>query len=84
MNWKEQYDLNVKILDSLSFPDPDPCEDVGVYMDRIQEQFKDIQLPPEMEGELFNSIGIEEFCDYLREHRGYYISEEIRYRVWPK
>lgn len=80
--WKIQYDETIKILDSLDFPLPEQEEDLYHYRDRIEEQFKDIDLPPAFEGELFNFIGIEEFADYLREHRNMYIREDIKYTVW--
>ena len=82
--WEIQYDKTIKILDSLNLPEPEQGEDLYDYKDRIKEQFKDIELPPEMQGELFNVMSIDEFGTYLHKRYGWIIDESITYHIWRK
>ena len=85
MNWKEwkvQYDMTIKILDSLNLPEPEQGEDLYDYKDRVEEQFKDIELPSEMQGELFNVMSTDEFWTYLHKRYGWIINESVTYQIW--
>ena len=84
MTWQEEHDLSVRVLNALSLPQPENGEDAWDYMDRVEQQFSGIDLPPEMEGELFNFMSMEEFCDYLHEYRNIHVQEDIHYRLWPR
>ena len=77
--WRIQYDKTIKILDSLDLPQPEQGEDLYDYRDRIEEQFKNIELPPEMQGELFNVMSANEFGIYLHKRYGWIINESITY-----
>jgi len=80
--WQIQYDKTIKILDSLDLPEPEQGEDLYDYRDRIEEQFKNIELPPEMQGELFNVMSTDEFGTYLHKRYGWIINENITYHIW--
>ena len=76
--WQVQYDKTIKILDSLELPEPEQ----GDYKDRVEEQFRDIELPPEMQGELFNVMSTDEFGTYLHKRYSWIINESITYHIW--
>lgn len=80
--WQIQYDKTIEILDSLDLPEPEQGEDLYDYRDRVEEQFKNIELPPEMQGELFNVMGADEFSAYLHKRYGWIINENITYHIW--
>lgn len=80
--WQIQYDKTIKILDSLDLPEPEQGEDLYDYRDRVEEQFKNIELPPEMQGELFNVMSADEFSIYLHKRYGWIINESITYHIW--
>lgn len=82
--WKDQYDKTIEILNSLDLPEPLLGEDLWHYQDRVEEQFKNIKLPQEFDGELFNFMNTEEFADYLQQYRNVYIQEEVKYTIWRK
>ena len=79
---KEQYNKTIQILDSLDLPEPKQGEDLYDYKDRVKEQFKDIELPPEMQGELFNVMNTYEFGKYLHKRYGWIIHEDVTYYIW--
>ena len=81
-DWKVQYNETIKILDSLDMPEPEQGEDLYDYKDRVEEQYRNIELPPQFENELFNFINIEEFGDYLHKRYGWIINESITYHIW--
>lgn len=80
--WRIQYDKTIKILDSLDLPQPEQGEDLYDYRDRVEEQFKNIELPSEMQGELFNVMSADEFGTYLHKRYGWIINESITYHIW--
>ena len=82
MTYFQEIELTEQILNSLDFPPPEPGEDLYHYQDRIEELFKDVDLPPVFQGELFNFMSPEDFADYLREQRNMYVKEDIKYTVW--
>ena len=80
--WRIQYDKTIKILDSLDVPEPEQGEDLYDYRDRVEEQFKNREVPPEMKGELFNVMSADGFGIYLHKRYGWIINESITYHIW--
>ena len=80
--WKVQHDKTVEILNSLELPEAKQGEDLYDYRDRVEEQFKDIELPPEMKGNLFNVMSANEFGTYLHKRYGWVINESTTYYIW--
>ena len=80
--WKAQRELTFQILDSLDLPQPEQGEDLYDYRDRVEEQFKDIELPSELQGELFNVIDGQDFGKYLHKRYDWTINEDITYSIW--
>lgn len=84
MTYFQEIELTEKVLNSLDLPEPISGEELWHYRERIEEQFKDIELPQEFDGELFNFMNIEEFADYLRQYRNVYVQKEVKYTIWRK
>jgi hypothetical protein len=85
MNWKEEIAFNERILDGLDLPEPENREDLLDYRDKIEDMFKDVELPPEMKGDLFEFMGMDDLAVYLQKRFGIRVVEETRYvirRVW--
>lgn len=85
MDWKAEIVFNEKILDGLDLPEPENHEDLIDYRDKIEDMFKDVELPPEMKGDLFEFMGLDDFAVYLQKRFGVRVVEETRYvirRMW--
>ena len=70
---------NKEILDKLDLPKPEIGEDVWDYADRIEEMFKDVTLPEDYDGCLFNYLDVYELGDYLGDRFNMVCEEEIRH-----
>ena len=81
MNWKEEIAFNERILDSLDLPEPENYEDLIDYRDKIEDMFKDVELPPEMKGDLFEFMGMDDLAVYLQKRFGVRVVEETRYVI---
>lgn len=81
MNWKEEIAFNERILDGLDLPEPENHEDLIDYRDKIEEMFKDVELPPEMKGDLFEFMGTDDLAVYLQKRFGVRVVEETRYVI---
>lgn len=81
MNWKEEIAFNERILDGLDLPEPENHEDLIDYRDKIEDMFKDVELPPEMKGDLFEFMGIDDLAVYLQKRFGVRVVEETRYVI---
>ena len=85
MNWKEEIAFNERVLDGLDLPEPKNHEDLVDYRDKIEDMFKDTELPPEMKGDLFEFMGNDDLAVYLQKRFGVRVVEETRYvirRMW--
>lgn len=81
MNWKEEIAFNEKILDGLDLPEPEDHENLIDYRDKIEDMFKDVELPLEMKGDLFNFMAQDELAVYLQKRFGVRVVEETRYVI---
>lgn len=81
MNWKEEIAFNEKILDGLDLPEPENHENLIDYRDKIEDMFKDVELPPEMQGDLFNFMAEDDLAVYLQKRFGVRVVEETRYVI---
>jgi hypothetical protein len=81
MNWKEEIAFNERVLDGLDLPEPENHEDLVDYRDKIEDMFKDVELPPEMKGDLFNFMAQDELAVYLQKRFGVRVVEETRYVI---
>lgn len=81
MNWKEEIAFNERILDGLDLPEPENYEDLIDYRDKIEDMFKDVELPPEMKGDLFEFMGQDDLAVYLQKRFGVRVVEETRYVI---
>lgn len=81
MNWKEEIAFNERILDGLDLPEPENHEDLIDYRDKIEDMFKDVELPPEMKGDLFEFMGMDDLAIYLQKRFGVRVVEETRYVI---
>ena len=81
MNWKEEIAFNEKVLDGLDLPEPKNHEDLVDYRDKIEDMFKDTELPPEMKGDLFEFMGLDDLAVYLQKRFGVRVVEETRYVI---
>lgn len=81
MNWKEEIAFNERILDGLDLPEPENHEDLIDYRDKIEDMFKDVELPPEMKGDLFEFMGQDDLAVYLQKRFGVRVVEETRYVI---
>lgn len=81
MNWKEEIAFNERILDELDLPEPENHEDLIDYRDKIEDMFKDVELPPEMKGDLFEFMGMDDLAVYLQKRFGVRVVEETRYVI---
>ena len=85
MDWKAEIVFNEKILDGLDLPEPENHEDLVDYRDKIEDMFKNVELPPEMKGDLFEFMGLDDLAVYLQKRFGVRVVEETRYvirRMW--
>lgn len=81
MNWKEEIAFNEKVLDGLDLPESENHEDLIDYRDKIEDMFKDVELPPEMKGDLFEFMGADDLAVYLQRRFGIRVVEETRYVI---
>ena len=81
MNWKEESAFNERVLDGLDLPEPENYEDLIDYRDKIEDMFKDVELPPEMKGDLFEFMGLDDLAVYLQKRFGVRVVEETRYVI---
>lgn len=81
MNWKEEIAFNEKILDGLDLPEPENHEDLIDYRDKIEDMFKNVELPPEMKGDLFEFMGLDDLAVYIQKRFGVRVVEETRYVI---
>lgn len=81
MNWKEEIAFNEKILDGLDLPEPENHENLVDYRDKIEDMFKDVELPPEMKGDLFEFMGMDDLAVYLQKRFGVRVVEETKYVI---
>lgn len=81
MNWKEEIAFNERVLDGLDLPEPGNHEDLVDYKDKIEDMFKDVELPPEMKGDLFEFMGMDDLAVYLQKRFGVRVVEETRYVI---
>lgn len=81
MNWKEEIAFNERILDGLDLPEPENYEDLIDYRDKIEDMFKNVELPPEMKGDLFEFMGLDDLAVYLQKRFGVRVVEETRYVI---
>lgn len=85
MNWKEEIAFNERVLDGLDLPEPENHEDLVDYRDKIEDMFKNVELPPEMKGDLFEFMAEDDLVVYLQKRFGVRVVEETRYvirRMW--
>jgi len=85
MNWKEEIAFNERVLDGLDLPEPENHEDLIDYRDKIEDMFKEAELPPEMKGDLLEFMGLDDLAVYLQKRFGVRVVEETRYvirRMW--
>ena len=73
---------NKEILDKLDLPKPERGEDLRDYRDRVEEMFKDVTLPEDYDGCLFNWLDYDELGDYLGMRFNMKCEEEIRYAMF--
>lgn len=81
MNWKEEIAFNERVLGGLDLPEPKNHEDLIDYRDKIEDMFKDVELPPEMKGDLFEFMGMDDLAVYLQKRFGVRVVEETRYVI---
>lgn len=82
MTWKELEELNKKYLDTLDFSEyVNVSNDVQTLIDMIEDDFDDKEdLPPELEGCIFNHLGTEDIAYYLAERYGKKVHEQVIYK----
>lgn len=80
--WKKNAELNKQVLDKIEFPKPDQGEELCEYMDRVRDQYGYMNLPEEMDGDLFCFFGYIDLGEYLHDRYGWDTTEEIRYYIW--
>lgn len=86
---KEEYMRGMKInydyldtLDVKSYVEK-CCADVSQIMYHMEKELDDSpDLPPELDGCIFNYINTEEFANYLSNRYGYKISVRITYQYF--
>ena len=61
---------------------PDQGENFDQYLGRVKDQYLTLELPPELQGELFCFMGIYELGEYLKKRYGWSVEEEIQYYIW--
>lgn len=81
MNWKEEIAFNERVLDGLDLPEPEDHEDLVDYRDKIEDMFKDMELPLKMKGDLFEFMGLDDLAVYLQRRFGIRVVEETRYVI---
>ena len=77
----KKIEENKEILDRLDLPKPERGEDVWDYADRVEEMFKDVTLPEDYDGNLFNYLDVYELGDYLGDRFNMICEEEIRHKM---
>ena len=80
--WKENAELNKQVLDKIEFPKPDQGENFHEYLERVEDQYSTMELPPELKGNLFNFLDTYELGEYLKKRYGWSVEEEIQYYIW--
>lgn len=81
MNWKEEVAFNEKILDGLNLPEPEDYESLYNYKCKVKWMFQCLNLPPEMQGNLFNFMAEDEIAVYLQKRFGVRLVAETRYVI---
>lgn len=81
MNWKEEVAFNEKILDGLDLPEPEDYEGSYNYKCKVELMFHCLNLPPEMQGNLFNFMAGDDLAVYLQKRFGVRVVEETRYVI---
>jgi len=79
---KKYEELNKIVLDKIEFPIPDQGENFDEYLDRVKDQYMTLELPPELQGELFCFMSTYELGEYLKKRYGWTVEEEIQYYIW--
>lgn len=74
--------LNKEVLDKIEFPKPDQGEDFNEYLSRVEDQYATLELPPELNGDLWYFLDTYDLGEYLKERYGWSVEEEIRYYIW--
>lgn len=80
-DWEKEIELTKEILDSHPLPRPERWMDLNDYCDWVEEQFKNVELPEEFNGDIFNFIDHAEFGEYLEKRLGVKIEEVIKYYI---
>ena len=81
MNWKEEVAFNEKILDGLDLPEPEDREGLYNYQCKVKLMFHCLNLPPEMQGDLFNFMAQDDIAVYLQKRFGVRVVEETWYVI---
>lgn len=82
MNFIELEELNKRYLDTLDLEKyVKSSNDVQTIIDMIENDYDDKEfLPEELEGCIFNHLGIEDIAYYLADRYGKHVSEQIIYK----
>lgn len=75
----KKIEENKEILDRLDLPKPERGEDVWDYTDRVEEMFKNVTLPEDYDGNLFNYLDSYDLGDYLGDRFNMICEEEVRH-----
>lgn len=75
----KKIEENKKLLDTLDLPKPEIGEDVWDYADRVEVRFKNVTLPEDYDGNLFNYLDTYDLGDYLGDRFNMICEEEIRH-----
>lgn len=68
MNIDKEFQINTDFLDTIDFvPYLAIYQSLAQLMAVVEEDYKNVDMPPELQGELFNCYNESDFKDYLLE-----------------
>lgn len=70
--------LNRDFLDTLPLRKPEKGENVRDYREWVEETFKDVDIPDQLHGDMFDWLDDYDFGLYLEKRFGMFCAEEIR------
>lgn len=74
-DFKEGFQINKEFLDTIDFvPFLKQYDRLGEMMIAIEQKYRKVNMPAELQGEIFNYYTDDEFKDYLKERYSEYIN----------
>lgn len=84
MTYEEEIKLSHELWDSLPFDEPEDGMDLWEYMNNMSYKFRNIQLPEEFEGEVFNFVTEYEVGQYIEKRFNVNVQERCSYYIQHK